>query len=864
MISRSYTNLLDLASGNFPVMGRERDRKRLPRVMTVPGSIAELDDDQAHSVSSDNPSSLASDRMIIVANQLPLKAKRRHDNKGWNFSWDEDSLLLQLKDGLPEDMEVLYVGSLRVDVDPIEQDDVAQLLLDRFKCVPAFLPPNNLEKFYDGFCKKQLWPLFHYMLPFSADHGRRFDRSMWEAYVSANKLFSQKVTEVLNPEDDFVWIHDYHLMVLPTFLRRRFNRLRMGFFLHSPWPSSEIYRTLPVREEILKALLNSDLIGFHTFDYARHFLSCCSRMLGLEYQSKRGYIGLEYYGRTVGIKIMPVGIHMGRIQSVMKLAYKEGQVGELNQKFQGRTVFLGVDDMDIFKGINLKLLAMEQMLKQHPKWQGRAVLVQIANPARGKGIGLEEIQAEVKESCKKINEEFGKPGYEPIIFIDRPVSISERIAYYSIAECVVVTAVRDGMNLTPYEYIVCRQGISGTESGLDFSGPKKSMLVVSEFIGCSPSLSGAIRVNPWNVEATAEAMNEAISMEEAEKQLRHEKHYRYVSIHDVAYWSRSFLQDMERTCADHFRRRCWGIGLGFGFRVVALDSNFRKLSIDTIVSNYSRAKSRAILLDYDGTVMPQNSINKTPNAVVISILNRLCGDPKNRVFIVSGRGRDNLSKWFSPCKKLGIAAEHGYFLRWPQNEEWEICSQSSEFGWMKIAEPVMKLYTEATDGSSIETKESALVWQYRDADPGFGFSQAKEMLDHLESVLANEPVSVKSGQFIVEVKPQGVSKGLVAGKIFTSMVEDGKQADFVLCIGDDRSDEDMFEIICNAVSSNILSAYTSVFACTVGQKPSKAKYYLDDTTEVITMLESLAEATDSPAFSSSSEEEEEEEADGSP
>ncbi|THG03254.1 hypothetical protein TEA_009068 [Camellia sinensis var. sinensis] len=188
-----------------------------------------------------------------------------------------------------------------------------------------------------------------------------------------------------------------------------------------------------------------------------------------------------------------------------------------------------------------------------------------------------------------------------------------------------------------------------------------------------------------------------------------------------------------------------------------------------------------------------------------------------------------------------------YYLRWPQNEEWEICSQSSEFGWMKIAEPVMKLYTEATDGSSIETKESALVWQYRDADPGFGFSQAKEMLDHLESVLANEP---------------GVSKGLVAGKIFTSMVEDGKQADFVLCIGDDRSDEDMFEIIGNAVSSNILSAYTSVFACTVGQKPSKAKYYLDDTTEVIAMLESLAEATDSPA--SSEEEEEEEEADGSP
>ncbi|CBI32507.3 unnamed protein product, partial [Vitis vinifera] len=543
MMSRSYTNLLDLATGNFPAIGRER--KRLPRVMTVPGNVYELDDDQANSVSSDNPSSVAQDRLIIVANQLPVKANRRADDRGWVFSWNEDSLLLQLK-----------------------EEEVSQILLETFKCVPTFLPHDVLEKFYHGFCKKLLWPLFHYMLPFSADHGGRFDRSMWEAYVWANKLFSQKVIEAINPDDDYVWIHDYHLMVLPTFLRRHFNQLRMGFFLHSPFPSSEIYRTLPVREEILKALLNSDLIGFHTFDYARHFLSCCSRMLGLEYQSKRGYIGLEYYGRTVGIKIMPVGIHMGRIASVMKLADKEK-----------------------------KLLAMEQLLQQHSKWQGKTVLVQIANPARGKGADLEEIQAEIRESCRRINEEFGEPGYEPIVFVDRPVSISERIAYYSIAE------------------------------------------LLSEFIGCSPSLSGAICVNPWNVEATAEAMNEAISMSQSEQLLRHEKHFRYVSTHDVAYWSRSFLQDMERTCSELFRRRCWGIGL------------------KAIVSAYCRAKSRAILLDYDGTVMPQNSINKAPSQEVISILNTLCWDKKNIVFIVSGRGRDNLSQWFSPCRKLGLAAE---------------------------------------------------------------------------------------------------------------------------------------------------------------------------------------------------------------
>ncbi|XP_071707692.1 probable alpha,alpha-trehalose-phosphate synthase [UDP-forming] 7 [Rutidosis leptorrhynchoides] len=852
MISRSYANLLDLANGNFPAMEEPR-RKMISRTMTVPGVLTELDDEQARSISSDAASTVLADRLIVVANQLPIKATRRVDDttneSSWSFSWDENSLYKHIKDGLPEEMEVIYIGSLKADIDVSEQDDVSQILLERFKCVPAFIPPEVYDKSYNGFCKQYLWPLFHYRLPFSASHGGRFDRSLWEAYVAANKIFSQKVIEVINPDDDYVWIHDYHLMVLPTFLRRHFNRLRMGFFLHSPFPSSEIYRTLPVREEILKALLNADLLGFHTFDYARHFLSCCSRMLGLEYQSKRGYIGLEYYGRTIGIKIMPSGIHMGQMESVLRQPDKLTKVRELELEFAGKTVLLGVDDLDTFKGVNFKILAMEQMLKLHRIWLGNAVLVQILNPARGKGRHVEEIEAEIRTCTARINQELGFPGYTPIVLIDKPLSLTEKAAYYTISEAAIVTAIRDGMNLTPYEYVVCRQGISGSDGS---NSPQKSMLVVSEFVGCSPSLSGAIRVNPWNVESTAEAMYDAISVSDFEKQIRHEKHYKYVSSHDVAYWSRSFFQDLERTCADHFRLRCWGIGLSFGFRVVALDPMFRKLTADVIMDAYGRSQNRAILLDYDGTVMPQASIDKFPSANVISIINRLCNDPNNTVFVVSGRGKEDLAKWFAPCEKLGIAAEHGFFLRWPGNKEWETSAQNANFGWMHMAEPVMSLYTESTDGSYIERKESALVWHFQDADTSFGSAQAKEMLDHLENVLANEPVVVKSGQYIVEVKPQGVTKGLVAEKIFTSMFKDKKQADFVLCVGDDRSDEDMFVMIGDSIKAGIISHNKSVFACTVGQKPSKAEYYLDDTIEVINMLENLGDIS----LSDHSEEEE--------
>ncbi|CAL0300310.1 unnamed protein product [Lupinus luteus] len=840
MVSRSYSNLLELTSCGSPSFGREK--KRLPRVATVAGVLSELDDEASNSAGSDAPSSISQDRMIIVGNQLPLEAHRKDDGT-WDFNWDEDSLLLQLKDGLGDDVETIYIGCLKEEIEPSEQDDVAQYLLDTFKCVPTFLPPELFTKFYHGFCKQHLWPLFHYMLPLSPDLGGRFDRSLWQAYVSVNKIFADKVMEVINPDDDFVWVHDYHLMVLPTFLRKRFNRVRLGFFLHSPFPSSEIYRTLPIRDELLKALLNSDLIGFHTFDYARHFLSCCSRMLGLSYQSKRGYIGLEYYGRTVSIKILPVGIHIGQIQSVMNLPETESKVAELRKRFRDQTVMLGVDDMDIFKGISLKLLAMEQLLLLHPEKRGKVVLVQIANPARGRGKDVQGVQSETYATAKRINETFGRPGYTPVVLIDTLKSY-ERIAYYVIAECCLVTAVRDGMNLIPYEYVICRQGSEKIDEILGISSftQKKSMLVVSEFIGCSPSLSGAIRVNPWNTDAVAEAMDSALVVPESEKQMRHEKHYRYVSTHDVAYWARSFLQDLERACRDHLRRRCWGIGFGLGFRVIALDPNFRKLSVDHIVSAYKRTKQRAILLDYDGTMIQPGSISNTPNAEAVGILNSLCSDPKNCVFIVSGKERKTLTEWFSSCERLGIAAEHGYFVRNNQNAEWETCFSVPDFEWKQIAEPVMQLYMETTDGSNIEAKESALVWNYEFADRDFGSCQAKELLDHLESVLANEPVSVKSGPHIVEVKPQGVSKGIVAERLLSTMQQKGVVPDFVLCIGDDRSDEDMFEVIASARAS--LSPVADVFPCTVGQKPSKAKYYLDDTGDIWRMLQGLAHASE--------------------
>ncbi|KAH7443383.1 hypothetical protein KP509_02G031900 [Ceratopteris richardii] len=844
MVSRSYANLLDLTESHpfdLPPVSRS-----LPKVMSEAHVLSNFSESDQTAINrnrgnDNNPSSprVPQERSIIVSNTLPLCA-RKDECGSWSFTWDDNSLLLQMRDGYPKSTDVLYVGCITEEIDPSQREKVTGILLEKFNCVPVFVSSDLRHKYFDGFCKHQLWPLFHYMLPVTPEHGVRFDRSLWQAYVSVNKMFANKVMEVINPEEDYIWVHDYHLMALPTFLRKRFFKVKLGFFLHTPFPASEIYRTLPVREEILRGLLNADLIGFQTFDYARHFLSCCSRMLGIHFKTERGYIGLEYFGRTVGIKIMPVGIHMGRLMDTLAYAETQVKIDELKCHYKNKIIILGVDDLDIFQGISLKLLAMEQLLRENPEWRGKLVMVQIANPTSSQEVV--EVQDEIHSTVMRINEEFGSEDYKPVVLIERPVSLVERTAYYTVSDCCIVTAVRDGLNLIPYEYTVCRHGSSkgGDDVADPISASKQSTLIISEFIGCSPSFSGAIRVNPWNIDNVAGAMLTALTLAGTEKEMRHEKHYKYVSTHDIVHWVQSFMGDLRKRCKTHSQRRCWGIGFGFGFRIVALDAGFRKLSFEHITSAYRRTKNRLILLDYDGTMVPCNAIDKTPTFEVISVLNSLCTDPSNLVFIVSGRSKDVLQDWFSPCKRLGLSAEHGFFNRWQQDQEWTTSVCISDFSWKEVVYPVLKRYTESTDGSSIEVKESALVWHYQDADPDFGSWQARELQDHLESMLANKPVVVKSGHYIVEVKPQGISKGTVAEELLLSLVKAGKPPEFVLCIGDDRSDEDMFESIATAMEGFPQAPLAEVFACTVGQKPSKAKYYVEDTVEVLKMLQELS------------------------
>lgn len=805
-------------------------------------------------------------RVVLVMNQLPLKAVESDAPgaiAGHEFSLDAEALLSQITPGLPEPFTALYVGQLPkgVEVDPLEQDAVERQLRQRFNCVPVFLSRELKDRFYTGMCKGVMWPLFHYVLPLLPTSGGRFDPSLWQAYIAVNRKFVDAVVAAIDPARDFVWANDYHLLAFPTLLRKHFHAVRCGFFLHSPFPSSEIFRAFPMREALLRGLLNADLIGFHTFDYARHFLSCCSRILGLEFESKRGNIELEVLGRRVCVKILPTGIEPQRLTDLVSSAACTARCKELAERFRGRTVIVGVDDLDTFKGLDFKLEAFESLLETHGELVGKVIMVQVVNPARSESSDIAELRAHVHGIVERINKRFTSDAGPSLEFWETGCSSLERAALYAIADVCVLTSIRDGLNLHPYEYVVCHEAarhavcggavLSGTMGGA--VGP--STVVLSEFAGCSPSLSGALRVNPWSTEEVADGTYRALMMAHDERQWRHDNNYRYVSRHSVAHWARSFVTTLIKITEELTQKRSYGLGFGLTFRVVTVDPHFKRLDVREAVDAYSRAGHRAILLDYDGTLTTQRgcSVDVAPSPKVMDALTKLAADPCNHVCIVSGRGRTILNEWFGGIPRLALAAEHGYFRRLSNDGDWEVGTASGATNdtndWRTVARPILESYTESTDGSYVQDKESSIVWHFRDADPDFGSWQAKELVEHLEGLLVGAPVEVAGGSTTVEVKPKGMSKGVAVEKLLGSFEQRaGAPLGWVLCIGDDRSDEQMFATLSEIARDR--EQPLSVFACTVGQKPSQAKYYVNDSQEVLELLTALvakdASTIDSP------------------
>ncbi|KAK4112541.1 glycosyltransferase family 20 protein [Canariomyces notabilis] len=480
-------------------------------------------------------------RLLLISNRLPITIKRSEDGQ-YTFSMSSGGLVTGLS-GLSKTTSFQWYGWPGLEVPEAEAGPMRQQLKEKYNAIPVFVDDDLADRHYNGFANSILWPLFHY-------HPGEitFDESAWAAYREVNRLFAKTVIKDVQ-DGDLIWVHDYHLMLLPQMLREEIGsskkNVKIGFFLHTPFPSSEIYRILPVREQLLLGVLECDLIGFHTYDYARHFLSSCSRILSTATTPN----GVDWNGRFVTVGAFPIGIDPEKFVEGLKKPNVQNRIAALKRKFEGVKLIVGVDRLDYIKGVPQKLHALEVFLTEHPEWIGKIVLVQVAVPSRQDVEEYQNLRAVVNELVGRINGKFGTIEFMPIHFLHQSVNFDELTALYAVSDICLVSSTRDGMNLVSYEYIATQRERHG-------------VMILSEFTGAAQSLNGSLIVNPWNTEELANAIHDAVTMSPEQREANFRKLERYVFKYTSAWWGQSFVTELTRISdADEGKREKSGAKL---------------------------------------------------------------------------------------------------------------------------------------------------------------------------------------------------------------------------------------------------------------------------------------------------------------
>ncbi|OKL63458.1 hypothetical protein UA08_02071 [Talaromyces atroroseus] len=654
------------------------------------------------------------------------------------------------------------------------------------------------------YAERELYPLLHYKQNGPSDG--RSERKWWTDYMRLNRLFADRISEVYQP-GDIVWIHDYHLFLLPNLLRQRIPNIFIGFFLHSPFPSSEYMRCLAKRKEVLTGVLGANMIGFQTYSYSRHFSSCCTRVLGFDSNSA----GVDAYGAHVAVDVFPTGIDA---QNVQKAAFgspdTEQIVMNIKKLYAGKKIIVGRDRLDSVRGVAQKLQAFETFLERYPHWRDKVVMIQVTSPTsmeEQKEDPENKIGSQVSSLVSTINGRFGSLSFTPVQYYPQYISPQEYFSLLRVADVGLITSVRDGMNTTSLEYVLCQQGNHGP-------------LILSEFSGTAAMLPSAIHINPWDMSGVAAAIDQALSMNEEEKIEQHCKLYKHVTSNTVSMWSQHFLHRLLTNLS-------------------SFDQSIATPALDRaqVLKQYRKARKRLFMFDYDGTLTP---IVKDPQAAipsdrVLRNIKSLAADPRNAVWIISGRDQAFLDEWMGHIPELGLSAEHGCFIRKPRSDDWENLAATFDMAWQKDVMDVFQHYTERTHGSFIERKRVALTWHYRRADPEYGSFQAKECRKHLEdTVMKAYDVEVMAGKANLEVRPTFVNKGFIVTRLLNEYgTGPGEAPEFILCSGDDFTDEDMFRALRH---SDLPPEH--IFSVTVGasSKQTLASWHLLEPADVIATI----------------------------
>ncbi len=731
------------------------------------------------------------ERLVIAAYRLPFKlSKSKKGYKAVQNSGGLVSAILALSENFKSSSpdlsgnKIVWAGM----ADDLP-DDVSSKSFENesFEILPVTIPKKVDDLYYGGFCNDLIWPLFHYFPSYAV-----FDNDYYKAYEEANVKFCEELVKAIRP-GDFVWIHDYQLMLLPEMIRQKMPDATIGFFLHIPFPSFEIFRLLPRhwRESIIKGLLGADLIGFHTHDYTQNFIKSVKRTTGYECYQNIIYTP----NKLVKADAFPIGIDFGKFHNGCAKKDVQAEKGKLINHLSSQKLIFSVDRLDYSKGLLLKLKGYETFLETYPQWRSKVVFNMVVVPSRDLIEKYKKMKKEIESTVGRINGKFSSLSWQPIIYQYKSLTFNELVALYNLSDIGLITPLRDGMNLVAKEFVACQIENEG-------------VLILSEMAGAAAELNEALIINPVDNIEMAEAIFTALEMKQDEKHTRMDRMKNRISNYDVFAWAFDFFKQTFQTKEEQKL---------MNVRFV------NKTITQQIVSDYRKADQRIIFLDYDGTLVPFVKYPEmaTVDNATLKIIQMLTEDPKNKIVIISGRDKKFLERQFSGVK-VSMVAEHGYFVK-KENGNWETAITTNG-NWKEAVLPILNEYVSRCNGTFIEEKTGSIAWHYRNADSDFAQLRLHELKDDLADIIRYKTdFEILEGHKVLEVKNGKYDKGQAANALLAD-----QDFGFIFAAGDDKTDEFLFKALPE-------SAYT----IRVGLSPSVARYNVADIAVLLKLLEAL-------------------------
>ena len=719
-------------------------------------------------------------KLYIVANRLPVKAVPRQDS--YTFVRSEGGLATGL-DSLQISMEKHWIGWPGVCVDNARQQIEIRQHLETMDFHPIFLSEEQYHDYYEGYSNSTIWPLCHYF--FSHTTVRK---EYWESYQKVNALFCEEICKQVG-SGDWVWIQDYQLMLLPGMLRKRMPNLHIGYFHHIPFPSYELFRILPERAELLNGLMGADFIGFHTHDYMRYFINAVERVLHIKFDLDEA----QTDSRIVRVNALPMGINYELYNHSSATPKVWSEIEKKRILFRNHKLLLSVDRLDYSKGILHRLQGFETFLERHPEYQGKVTLAMVIVPSRDHVESYAGLKTKIDETIGRINGRYSDINWTPVCYFYHGFSFEELTAMYFVADVALVTPLRDGMNLVAKEYVATKVNNPG-------------VLVLSEMAGAAVELADAIQINPNDTDQIADAIYTALQMPYDEQAKRISKMQAILSVQTVNKWAADFMEEWKNV-----------VDKNQYLSGKLLSTNLLK----QIKALYTQARSRLILLDYDGTLVgfqkrPEDAV---PTPEVIQVLKDLTSDPANHVVINSGRDHQTLEKWLGGLP-ISFAAEHGAYYK--ENGEWHQISYKPE--WSQSILSILNMFVHKTPKSRLEIKETALAWHYRAVDSWLGELRARQLVRALVSICLQHRLQILQGNKVVEIKQSNCTKGSEVKRLLRKA-----HYDFILAMGDDTTDNDMFRALPE-----------SAVTVKIGTVSEDARYNLKSQTDALPMLQALA------------------------